>query len=552
MSSLEAAPRLSGARTAQRSRRRSLAVARLDRAELLLLAAFGVVSVWVLALDLYQVIAHGRVWTGTDGMYVVDQLQYLSWIESAAHHGLVANLFVLHGTPADYFQPAISISGLLTAAGLAPTLVLLLWKPVAVLALFFAVRAYAAQALPDAGRGARLAVLALALFYGSFSVVYGQFGVVGDLFPGFLSWGYPFALLGTAVMVFALLGYSRARAEGRIAWGPGLLGALAGSLHPWQGEAFVALVAVTELYQWLASVRAGAPRRPPLRLLGLTVTLALIPLIYYLALDRFDPSWALGRHASKHGFSALAIGLALAPLALVALLGYLPARRGPRDFTSLSVRLWPLVTLFVYAQSSSSAGGSAPLHAFDGVTLPLSVLAVGGCLQAGWRRLPHARLLAWIALLAACVPATAYELKGARSDVAPQPGNPNFISRDERAALDFLRHSPVAGGVFTRAYLGATVPGRTGRHTYTGDRIWSEPDSDARNLTARALLADQLPAAETRRILTGSGARFVLSDCLDDADLRRALGPLLQAVHRFGCATVWQLVPSAPAPGSKA
>ena len=64
-------------------------------------------SLWVLALDLYQVVVHGRVWTGTDGVYLVDQMQYLAWIQSASHHLLSANLFVLHGTPADYLQPAV-------------------------------------------------------------------------------------------------------------------------------------------------------------------------------------------------------------------------------------------------------------------------------------------------------------------------------------------------------------------------------------------------------------------------------------------------------------
>ena len=50
---------------------------------------------------------------------------------------------MLRSTPADYFQPAIAISGGLTALGMAPWLSLLLWKPVAVIAFFFAVRAFA-------------------------------------------------------------------------------------------------------------------------------------------------------------------------------------------------------------------------------------------------------------------------------------------------------------------------------------------------------------------------------------------------------------------------
>src|SRR5438105_2348822 len=104
---------------------------RIDRFELGVLVAFAAVSLWVLALDLWQVVAHGRVWTGTDGVYIVDQMQYLAWIRSASHHLLASNLFVLRSTPADYFQPAVLISGGLSALGVAPSLSLLIWKPVA-------------------------------------------------------------------------------------------------------------------------------------------------------------------------------------------------------------------------------------------------------------------------------------------------------------------------------------------------------------------------------------------------------------------------------------
>src|SRR5690349_19887888 len=83
----------------RRSRR-----ARLDRFELIMLLAFAVLSLWVLALDAWQVVAHGRVWTGTDGVYIVDQMQYLAWIRGASQHLFSANLFVLRPTPSDYFQ----------------------------------------------------------------------------------------------------------------------------------------------------------------------------------------------------------------------------------------------------------------------------------------------------------------------------------------------------------------------------------------------------------------------------------------------------------------
>ena len=537
--------------------RRITGAAPYDRLELGLLATFAVVSVWVLGLDLVQVLVHGRVWTGTDGIYITDQMQYLGWIESASHHVLVSNMFVLRHTPADYFQPAIAISGQLVAIGVPSSIALLVWKPIGVLWLFGAVRLFARRALPDAGRAAWLVVIALTLFYGSFSDVYGQLGVVGDLFPGFLSWGYPFALLGIAAAVSALLRYDRARRQGRLAWTPGLLGAFAGLIHPWQGEVLVLTIILGELvFGGLWGRRPAAARpwwrtaaaSPTLRLAVVTVALSAAPLLYYGALDRFDLSWELGRQASKHAFPAVAIGLALAPLAFVALLGYRGATRGALH---AAVRAWPLAVLVVYVQSGSAAGAT-PLHAFDGITLPLSVLAVDGVRRLRRPALPALRLPSalqagagrWAiagVVLAVTVPTTVYEMDNARASVRPSAGNPNFITADERAALQFLRDDPTPGGVLTRFYLGATVPGRTGRHTYTGDCIWSEPDCKGRSDNSRALLLGELTPAQAAALVGGSGARFVLSDCQDDSDLTQDLLPILIGVHRFGCATVYEV-----------
>src|SRR5947209_5569717 len=75
---------------------------RPDWFELLLLVVFAAASMWVVALDLHRAVTHGLVWTGTDGFYIVDQMQYLAWIQEAAKHVLVSNLFVLHPTAVDY------------------------------------------------------------------------------------------------------------------------------------------------------------------------------------------------------------------------------------------------------------------------------------------------------------------------------------------------------------------------------------------------------------------------------------------------------------------
>src|ERR1700760_3556379 len=92
----------------------------LDRFDFSVLAVFAAVSVFVLVLDLWRVVFDGAVWTGTDGVYIVHQSQYLALIRHPTPHFLASSLFVLRGTPADYFQPAVVISGGLTALGMSP------------------------------------------------------------------------------------------------------------------------------------------------------------------------------------------------------------------------------------------------------------------------------------------------------------------------------------------------------------------------------------------------------------------------------------------------
>ncbi len=548
---------------------------RPDRLELALLAAFAAASLWVVALDLWQVLVDGRVWTGTDGSFIVDQMQYLAWIVSASHHLLVANLFVLRSTPADYFQPAIAISGILTALGLTPTLSLLIWKPVAVVSLFYAVRAYAHRGLRDATRAQRLAVIALGMFFGSFTLIYGKLGVVGDLTATFLSWGYPFALMGVAAAIFALLAYERARADGRVSWRPALLGALAASLHPWQGELLIVIIVGAEALSPRGAPRSpglrpaaawrsprlrpaaawrsprlrpvAAWRSPRLRLAAVTITATIVPLVYYGALGKLDLSWELARLASKHSFPALAIVGAIGPLLLVALLGY---RRSPAGFLARATRLWLPAACIVYVASASTVGAT-PLHAFDGITIPLAVLAVDGyrSLQRGSRALRRAIGAALVVI--GTVPATVDLFASERGLVAPAPGNANFITRDESRALAFLRHDRERGGVMTSFYLGATVPARTDRATYVGDCIWSQPRCNPRAIEVQQLLNGALLPAVAQIFVSQSHARFVLADCQERTELSGELGSMIASERHFGCATVYT-VRSVPLPESVA
>jgi hypothetical protein len=525
---------------------------RVDRFELAVLTAFAAVSLWVLGLDLWQVAVHGRQWTGTDGLFLTDQMQYLSWIQDASRHVLASNLFVLHRTPADYFQPLVAISGGIAALGVAPWLVLLLWKPVAVLSAFFVVRAYARRCL--AGRWERRAALMLGLFFGSW-------GVIGDLWLPLWSWGYPFGLVAIAALGGALLLYDRARAEHRLAWGPPLLGALASSLHPWQGEALILIVIGAEVMMWgqtrgrhahLALGQTDQPRdlvvglfrrRSPdfhrIALPALTVIATAVPLAYLFILGRLDLSWRLARDASHHSFPLASIVLALAPLLLVSAFAY---RGRPRNFIAAATRAWPIAALVVYLVSATSLSAT-PLHAFAGITIPLAVLGVEGIQRAGWRRVPGRLALGALAVAAATIPATAYEMSIAPDYMAPGVANANFISHDMHRALDFLSADREPGGVLTRGYLGVIVPGLTGRNTYVGGCQWSQPNCSGRMTGALALFGGSTTPQAARAFVLGTTARFVLSGCKWGDDLSHVLAPITRSVHRFGCASVYVLAP---------
>jgi hypothetical protein len=205
-----------------------------------------------------------------------------------------------------------------------------------------------------------------------------------------------------------------------------------------------------------------------------------------------------------------------------------------------ATRAWPFAALGVCLLSASELSGT-PLHAFAGITIPLAVLAVEGLKRAGWHRIPRGRLVAALAVAALTIPATVYELAIAPQSVSPTAGNANFITPDERDALGYLAQSPQPGGVLTRFYLGTIVPAETGRRTFVGTCIWSEPYCTPRAQVVERLLDGALQPADARAFVRSTGAKFVLSDCQSGGTLDAALAPIAQSVAKFGCARVYVL-----------
>lgn len=524
---------------------------RIDWFELLVLVAFAAVSMWTVALNLYYAYTHGLVWTGVDGEFPGDQMQYLAWIRDASHHMLASDLFVPWPTPHDYLQPMVATSGGLVALGMAPWLALLLWKPVALLAVFFAVREYCRRML--AGRWERRAALALALFAASR-------GVLGDEWLPFISWGYPYALMSVAALVGALLCYDRARTEGRVSWVAPALGLLASWLHPWEGETLLLVVAGAELVGLRESLRRGLRRR--LALPALTIAATALPLAYYAALDRLDPEWRAARvvGVARAGHWSLHIVLIpLIPLLVAAAFAYL---RRPRGVLATATLVWPLATLAASALNQTSAGGGS-LHSWTGITIPLAVLAVIGVRNAGFGRLPGRRWLGAAAAAALTIPATVYMLRDVHTYIAPASHQQNLLTTSESRALRYLASDPHPGSVLTDYGYGVQVSGLTGRRTYASGIAWAGPGRFYRaDAAARLLLGPwywwappssryaasgwqwrpaRMTGRAARAFALSTGARFVLANCGSRADLRRWLRPITRAVHRFGCATVYEV-----------
>jgi hypothetical protein len=300
-------------------------------------------------------------------------------------------------------------------------------------------------------------------------------------------------------------------------------------MQPWQGATFIAVIGVAEL---ICLRRARRPLGAVARDLALPVTATLAPLVYYFVLSQADASWKLAAEVNdfpRWPWWVTVIGLL--PLALPAAFAY---RRPARDFGDVALRAWPIAGLAIFYQPA----GTFPFHAFQGLSFPLSILAVLAAREwLGERRVPVTAAVAVV--LALCALGTAYRANELREAVN-LGRQPFFLEPDEREAMRYLEARPHPGGVLTPVYSGIVLPAYTGRETYIGAGSWT-PNADARREEAEALFGGRMTSAEARAFVRRSGARFLYSDCHGRADIDRIVRPFTGPPKRIGCATVYEV-----------
>jgi hypothetical protein len=287
-------------------------------------------------------------------------------------------------------------------------------------------------------------------------------------------------------------------------------------LHSWQGATLALILVGVTLARW--------PRRRDLVLAPIALA-CVAPIAYQFALSKFDPAWKLA--ASLNNRPDLVVTTpqlaVLGPLLAAALFG--AVRRRPRDDIDLMVLFWPLAALIVYRFDKQF-----PPHAMQGVTLPLSVLAV-----RGWPRGRMATALGLGALLIFTVPGLAYFAKSYR-DVEPAGRELFFTPPREHAAFRFLERSSTPGAVLAPLPLALEVPAFTGREVWDGHQIWT-PDP-TRPQQVAAFYGGSLSGPQSIAFVRRAKVRFVIADCSSSTALRTKLAPVAAAVHAFGCVLV--------------
>jgi hypothetical protein len=470
-----------------------------------------------------------------------DQLQYLAWARNAAAHGgLASDLFSFSQGGHVYLQPMFAVTAGLYRLGVSLPLAYLLWKPLGIVVLLLAAVAWARRFFASQ-LGARTAVVVLSLFFFTpLAALYSwtqwagssfrfQLYLLGDeLLAADKLWGYVPSALGVALVPVALLATERALDPGRgrgVAIGPLAVAAMASLfaswLHPWQGITlgliYVGLAVLRRLRHWPA--------------LALPAIAAALPLLYYYLLSHHDPAWQLASHHEViPRLSAVVLLAGFGPLALAAAVG---VRRPDGVVIEQALLLWVGACVITYFVNDSFAP-----HAFQGLSLPLAVLAV-----RGWRRLRLPAVLAVAAVALVTIPGLAFNarkfVRTASSDKLVQ----YYLPPPDARALDWVNAHAPAGGILAPTPFAAVVPSQTGRPVWVGHGYWSENYPEQAREVDR-LFSGRMTASASQAFVASTGASILVSDCRHPADLRRRLGPRLAAVHTFGCARVYLLRPA--------
>lgn len=290
---------------------------RTSGAELALLAglvawaAFPIVLLLARAAQTHTIFTGADGLIGADGVLGADQLQYLAWARDAGLHGLASDLFTLTPSGHVYLEPLFTITGALWSAGVSLPVAYLLWKPLAVIALFLAAATWVHRFF-EGQRAARAAAVALSLFLctplaalfnwaqlGAGPLRFSLYLLQDELLVAGKLWGYVPSALGLALVPVALLAVERSvdpRGFGSLetrmqsmneGLGPLLLAfvasGLASWLHPWQGITLIVIYVGLGVWQRLQGFLT----------LALAAVGAALPLLYYYLLSHGDPAWML-------------------------------------------------------------------------------------------------------------------------------------------------------------------------------------------------------------------------------------------------------------------
>ena len=490
-------------------------------------ALWGVVPLLFLAARAHR---DGTVFTGADGPFSADQLQYLAWIRDASRHVLASDLFTFHGGGHVLLHPMFALSGLLVRLGVPIQAAYLVWLPVATAILVVGALGYVRRTLPS-GSWQQPAALALALLFATPTLLvasrlpagavraYAQ-DATGELFTsGELVGYFPAAIaLGLMALYFlALEGVTDSVRWKRAAFVAAALGLFVAWLHPWQG----AVVAVAT-----CAFAAWTRRRRPVVRLAIPLAGTAAPLVYFAVLARLDAGWRISA-APGRGLSAAAlaaVALAIGPLAVPACAGL---RMRPVTTRDRLLWLWPAATLVVYTVGPPYAGRALP-----GVSIPLAVLAI-----RGWRRL--APTLAALGVAVLVFPGMVSGANSLRTAYR-RPAAGYELTTAQQHLLHRLGAIPAEGGALAPPPLAGAVPAFSGRAVWAGHLTWT-PAFYRRERVVQALYGGTLSPAAGQRAVRSTGARFVVSDCSTTARFRDYLPAGTEVVAREGCVTLYRL-----------